>query len=225
MKKMSVLAVVISWLIAASATEKLQPLPGSKNLNTPERFDKYTSGMLSIVFDKREQAVRFDVNFQPNSNFWCAPRLWLTRGTLTNARIIRFDFKAKPQEGKEADIDAFLILDTTLPKVPLPKPTSTWKTVTVDLTKIPGKTAEVNHIAIAMKPQTPTMTYWIRNLEILAPASSPLEFDTSAVVKADAPGAVFIQGETLEFRLDANAAIPEKWELTDWQGRILRSGS
>lgn len=225
MNKMSIWAAVISLSITATAAEKLQPLPWSKELNKPERFDKHSSGTMAIVFDKNEQAVRFDVNFRPNTRFWCAPRLWLEREALNNAKSIRFDFKAQPQKGKEADINTFLIFNARPPYFPLPKPTSEWRTVTVDLDKIAGKPAEVSNIAIAMNPQSPTMTYWIRNLEILAPASVSIEFDTSVVIKAVAPGTVFTQGESLEFCLDADAAVPEKWSLTDWRGKELRSGN
>ncbi len=50
------------------------------------------------------------------------------------------------------------------------------------------------------------------------------QMETAVILKAEAPGTFFIQGEPLKFTL----TLPEKitsWKLLDWRGNILSSGS
>jgi hypothetical protein len=223
MKKVLILTVAVSLFSAVKADE-LRQLPWSNGLNVPERFDRHSSGKVTISHDNDEQATRFDVKFTPGTRFWCAPRLWLERGAFAEAKVIRFDVKIKKQDKFGVNVDMFLILNSGPPYLQLSPPTQEWQTVTVDLTGKVKDPVSINNIAIAMNPNVPALTYWIRHLEFLGNQSVPIEFDVPVVMKATAPGTVFTQGEPLDFFLKLNADCPVKWILTDWQGKELRSG-
>lgn len=224
MNKGLISAIAACLSAAAITAGELQPLPWSKGLNVPERFDRHSSGKVAVSYDRKEQATRFDVEFSPGSRFWCAPRLWLERDAFADAKIIRFDFKVEQQAESREQVAASLVFNSAPPYFPLPEPKPEWQTVTVDLEKLSSKPAEVDNIAIAMNPKTPKLTYWIRNLEILGNRTGPAVADAAAAVTVAAPGAVFTQGEPLDFSLDA-AAGPVTWSLADWQGKELRSGN
>ena len=48
--------------------------------------------------------------------------------------------------------------------------------------------------------------------------------DTADAISAAAPGAVFLQGEPLEFKLKPHTAAPERWTLKNWKDEVVRTG-
>ena len=74
------------WIFAAVAAVgvlfagETVVLPWSENLNRVERFEKNCSGELTISKDAKENAIRFDAEFTPGTDFWCYPRLRLAAG-------------------------------------------------------------------------------------------------------------------------------------------------
>ena len=150
MNKGLISAIAACLSAAAITAGELQPLPWSKGLNVPERFDRHSSGKVTVSCDRKEQATRFDVEFPPGSRFWCAPRLWLERDAFADAKIIRFDFKVEqPNPGEQ--VATSLVFNSAPPYFPLPEPKPEWQTVTVDLEKLSSKPAKVDNIAIAMR--------------------------------------------------------------------------
>ena len=98
MNRFCMIACAVAVAAADLAAAELQTLWWSKRLNAPERFDRNSSGRVTVSRDEAEQAVRFDVEFTPETDFWVYPRLRFRGGeSFAGVDEIRFEFKAKQQ--------------------------------------------------------------------------------------------------------------------------------
>ena len=225
MRKLWIFAVVSCLMCAGTAGETLHTLPWSKRLNNPERFDRNSSGRMTVSYDEAEQAVRFDVQFDRKNDFWVYPRLRLQgEESLVDVDEIRFEFRAEQPEGSRGYAHAYFMFFGSKPYVTLPAPKEQWQSVTVRVADFITDPAAVKQIAIGMNPRSSRLTYWIRNLRMLSRKPFALPLDTAEMVVPAAPGTVFTQGEPLEFSLESSVAAPARWTLKEWRGRVLRSG-
>ena len=67
MNRFCMIACAVAVAAADLAAAELQTLWWSKRLNAPERFDRNSSGRVTVSRDEAEQAVRFDVEFTSGS--------------------------------------------------------------------------------------------------------------------------------------------------------------
>ena len=106
MNRFCMIACAAAVAAADLAAAELQTLWWSKRLNAPERFDRNSSGRVTVSRDEAEQAVRIDVEFTPETDFWVYPRLRFRGGeSFAGVDEIRFEFKAK-QQGQPGGIPA-----------------------------------------------------------------------------------------------------------------------
>lgn len=225
MNRFCMIACAVAVAAADLAAAELQTLWWSKRLNAPERFDRNSSGRVTVSRDEAEQAVRFDVEFTPETDFWVYPRLRFRGGeSFAGVDEIRFEFKAKQQGQPGGYKHAYLMFNSAMPYVALPTPKEEWQQVVIPVAGSVKDPAAVNHIAIGMNPRSPRLTYWIRNLELRSSRPRAIVPDTAEIVIPAAPGTVFTQEEPLEFSLESSVASPVRWTLKDWRGKVLRTG-
>ena len=128
------------WILAAVAAVgvlfagETVVLPWSENLNRVERFEKNCSGGLTISKDAKENAIRFDAEFTPGTDFWCYPRLRLAAGeSLAKAQAIRFEFRAEQEKPDAGYRCAYVMFENGMPYFTLPAPKPEYQQVTIPL--------------------------------------------------------------------------------------------
>ncbi|MBS1369467.1 MAG: hypothetical protein HPZ91_05860 [Lentisphaeria bacterium] len=224
MKKFGVFAAIAAAGLLAAGESVV--LPWSEGLNRAERFEKNSSGTMTVRADEKEKAVRFDVEFKPGTDFWCYPRLRLQpEETLANAEAIRFEFKAEQKDPAAGYRNAYVMFENGMPYFKLPEPKQEYRSVTINLAEAVKDPAAVRQLRIGMNPRSEKLTFFIRNIEVLGDPAKQPPCDTADAVVAHAPGAAFIQGEPLRFTLKPYAAAAPGWTLRNWKGELLRTGT
>lgn len=201
-------------------------LSWSKWLNDPAHYDNNTSGRLTRSFDKQEQAIRFDVEFTPGTDFWCYPRCYFPKGkTLQGVEKLRFEIKALPVSESGYKV-CFVMFEDGLPMVSYPAPTTQWQKVEINIADWVKSPAAVNSLRIGMNPLGDKLTYFIRNIELVGiPVDvSPAAIDAAEAITAAAPAALFTTAEPLQFTTTMRHDRLQ-WTLRNWDNRLLCTGS
>lgn len=224
---MKIIALATTFLFACSLLSGAETiLPWSAGLNRPERFEKNCSGAMTIRRDTRENAIRFDVKFSRNSDYWCYPRLRLhSHETLAGATAIRFEFRAVQKDPAAGYLHALVMFENGMPYFPLPPPKPEYQQVTIPLARAVKNPAAVRQLRIGMNPRSEELTFYLRNIEVIGKPTGPAPCDVAEVVTAEAPGAAFLQGEPVRFTLKSSVRLLPEWTLKNWKGEVLRSGS
>lgn len=220
------------WIFAAVAAVgvlfagETVVLPWSENLNRVERFEKNCSGELTISKDAKENAIRFDAEFTPGTDFWCYPRLRLRAGeSLAKAQAIRFEFRAEQEKPDAGYRCAYVMFENGMPYFTLPAPKPEYQQVTIPLAEAVKDPASVRQLRIGMNPRSERLTFFVRNIEVLGDPAGQPPCDVAEVVTAQTPGAAFIQGEPLRFTLKPFVVAGPQWALKNWKGETVRSGA
>lgn len=224
MKKLGSLAACVA--AGALMAGEILVLPWSAGLNRVERFEKNSSGKLIVSRDTKENAIRFDAEFSPGTDFWCYPRLRLRSGeSLEKAQAIRFEFRAEQKNPDAGYQCAYVMFENGMPYFPLPAPKPEYQQITIPLADAVKNPGAVRQLRIGMNPRSEQLTFFVRNIEVLGDPAEQPPVDAAEAVTAHAPGAAFIQGEPLRFKLTSLAVAAPRWTLKNWKGETIRSGS
>lgn len=220
---MKVLLLILCSLFFSAGAAELRPLPWSgNNICRAVRFEANSSGKMRITDDPVEKAVRFEIAFPPGADRWVYPYLRL-RATepFTGVEQIRFEFRVQT---KMKCRHAYVMFGEEKQYFSLPAPKTEYQSVTIPVASAVKNPAAVNDIRIGMNPEASDVVYYLRNLEFLTSKEPTRITDASLAVVAKSPGAVFLQGEALKFKLRPLAALPGKWSLKNWRNEMLRQG-
>ncbi len=213
---------LVLGISTAVGADELRTIFWSRNLCIPARFAANTSGQMTISADTADNAVRFDVTFEQGTDYWAYPKFHLqSNETFADVEAIRFDIRAEAAGGFRS---AYLMFNGKQPYVPIPIPDGEYRNITVKLDRTLWNPAEIKTVQIGMNPNTPKLTFFIRNLEFLTTKKIAAVFDTADTVTAEAPGSVFLQGDSPTFSLKPHAAIPAQWELYNWKDEKINRG-
>lgn len=215
--------VAAAVMTAATVFAAPRPLPWSQGIGKAANFKANSSGKMTISDDAKANAVRFDVEFKPGTDFWAYPALNLRGESLADVSEIRFEFKAEQQPADAGYRCVYVMIGDEKPYFTLSAPKAEYQSVTIDVAKAVKNPAAVKSLKIGMNPKGAKLTFFIRNLEFLGEKKNAA-YDAADAVVAAAPGTVFLQGEPLEFKLKPYAAVPAKWTLRNWKDETLRSG-
>lgn len=208
----------------AGAAE-LRPVPWSEGICVPGRFEINSSGKMTAAADPADNAVNFEVTFAPGSDFWAYPVLRLQeKESLADVDVIRFDFKARQGKADAPYSHAYVMFSGEPQYYSMPEPKAEYQTVTINVAEAMKNPAAVRAIRIGVNPTDPQLSFSIRNLQFLSNRKMSSDFETSDAVKANAPAAAFVQGESLNFELKKYAAVPCRWTLRNWKNEIVREG-
>lgn len=209
-------------LLSSAAGAELRLLPWSENVCRAARFEANSSGRMRITDDPAEKAVRIEVEFPPGADRWVYPYLRLRAPeSLAGVERIRFEFRTETEVTCRF---AHVMFGEEKPYFKLPAPKTEYQAVTIDVASAVRRPETIAALRIGMNPDAPKLTWFIRNLEFFGTREPARVTDASLAVAAGAPGAAFLQGETLKFRLDPLAARPSHWTLKNWKNETVRQG-
>ena len=214
--------ILFTCMLLVAAAAFAAPLPWSQGICTAANFQASSSGKMTISNDTKENAVRFDVEFKPGTDFWAYPALNLKGESLADVGEIRFEFKAE-QQPADAGYRCAYVMFGEKPYFTLPTPKEEYQSVVIDIAKAVKNPAAVKSLKIGMNPKGAKLTFFIRNLEFQKKKNASA-IDTAAAIAAMAPGAAFVQGEPLAFTLKPGVQLPVKWTLKNWKDETVRKG-
>lgn len=209
-------------LIPAADNVKLNEAAWAKFFADPASWRANASGKTEITASGN--AVRFKLTFTKNGDNWCYPYFKFRAGkNLSGIKKIRFKIRVLdlPEGGKI--VNNLVMFADGMPRVPYPRPDKEFKTVTIDVAKYVKSPEKVSSIRIGLNTRNcGTVTYEISDLVFLT-ESDETAMAVEDIIRADAPGGIFAQGQRLRFF--SQAVFPElSWELKDWKGRSLDKG-
>ncbi|MDQ0289214.1 hypothetical protein [Oligosphaera ethanolica] len=223
MMKQLTAAILASALSIASlaAAPAPQTFPAPADLLQPERWEKNSSGAMSIAFDADEQALVFDVKFHPDVDHWIYPGFRLGNGeTLHGADAISFELKISPQDDYQGLATANVMLAGLHP-YQAPEP-GQWQDITV---KLPGATSKGQEEAmlfrVGMNPKHDSHRFALRNIRF---HGTPQRRYIAPVLATAAPGAVWLEQEEPTFTI--NAPLDNlRYVLKNWHGTVLKEST
>ena len=141
----------------------------------PERWNKNTSGEMTISRDETENAVRFDIDFKTAKDPWFYPFIRLEPGESFDAdKVLQFDYKVQVTEGTPGFKFGFIWMvdagnrDFKPPfRTSLPVTDGEWCTATMPLvSKTMTDPAAIRIIRIGANPNATggKVSAWIRNV-------------------------------------------------------------
>lgn len=187
----------------------------------PESWRKNSSGTLTVTRAEEEKALRFDVEFKAGTDFWAYPEVKLPEGIPADIRFLSFEIRID-QRQPEAGYKCALVMfgkGGSAQWQPAPR----WQRVVIDLDKSNIKRAEADVLRIGANPKSPNMTFFLRNVMFLREAPATTGALTAKLVEAEAPAALFLDGEKPRFTV--RQPIPGlRYELLDRHNRTVGSG-
>ena len=141
-------------------------------LNSPSAWTRNDSAdTYRCVYDEAEQAVRFDVEWKPNSSrgawFFPVHTLKLPEESLAGAKMIEFEVKTA-QDKVENDFGEVVVMalykDKPVRYLPYLRPMREWG---VRRAAVSSDSGEYIGLRFGVTPAGRRLTYWIRNVRIL----------------------------------------------------------
>ncbi len=209
----ALLFILAPCVIAAGAV-----FPAWQEMKDANRWNRNSSGDLKISFDKKEQALRFDVTFKPGVDKWVYPQFkTIGRETYHGTTGISFDIKILPQGKPISCSGANVRCEGWIPFEP-PAP-GVWKHLSL---RFPAADRGATpFFAIGVNPKTPVFSYLVKNIVF---EGTPQERQAPPSIAVDAPGGVFAENAPLTFR--STVRLPGlNYTVKDWRGKVLQSGS
>ena len=142
--------VAAAVMMTATVFAAPRPLPWSQGICSAANFEANSSGKMTISDDAKENAVRFDVELKPGTDFWVYPVLKLKGESLADVSEIRFEFKAKQENPAAGYRCAYVMIGGEKPFFPLPTPKEEYQSVTIDVAKAVKNPAAVKALKIGM---------------------------------------------------------------------------
>lgn len=140
-----------------------------KRLNRPESWRRNDSGVQwSCRYDEREEGLRFDVAWKPDSSRWFYPecKLKLPEESLADAKYLEFEVKTVQDKVENDFSDQNVMLVGTPPDEYLTylAPTFAWEKRRVLL---PPSAKMATSVRIGANPKGTRLTFWLRNVRLL----------------------------------------------------------
>lgn len=140
-----------------------------KRLNRPESWRRNDSGVQwSCRYDEREEGLRFDVAWKPDSSRWFYPecKLKLPEESLADAKYLEFEVKTFQDKVENDFSDQNVMLVGTPPDEYLTylAPTFAWEKRRVLL---PPSAKTATSVRIGANPKGTRLTFWLRNVRLL----------------------------------------------------------
>ncbi|MGI5924318.1 MAG: hypothetical protein ACOX9E_10275 [Lentisphaeria bacterium] len=213
----AILASALS-LAALTAAPLPQSFPTHAELRKPERWEKNSSGAMTIAFADNEQALVFDVKFPPKVDRWVYPVFRLNNNeTLHGADAISFELKIAPQDDYQGIATANVMLaGTHFYQAPEP---GEWHDITV---KLPGPADEKQEAAtlfrLGMNPKHDIHRFFVRNIRF---HGTPQQRYIAPALATAAPGTVWLEQEEPTFTI--NTALDNlRYVLKDWRSTVIK---
>lgn len=163
LKKIFVLLAVLSmgtWLLAAGPA-----------FDNPHNWQANSNGKMTISYDDNEKAIRFNVEFKPEKDLWAYPKIELDK---VPAQTQTFSFETRSSQiDDKAGYRCGYVMFAPLKKNIRYQPSSAWQTVSIDFTANKIVPAQIKSLQIGLNPNSPKVTFWIRNMKFLATDSTP----------------------------------------------------
>ncbi len=204
-----------------------ETIPWSTSLNDVERWQKNSSGEMTIRADQSEAALRIDADFSNtgNGNYWVYPGFELKGGEdFARAKSLSFDIKTD-QPGDSGFRDACIMINrvggTSTDIRYSPPGNGGFQTVTIPLDGLDLEAPKALRLRIGLNPEASKVTFFLRNIRLDDGLASQ-GIDTALAVKAAAPGTMFYNTEPLMFEF----AIPGKadYVISDIYGTMVATG-
>ncbi|MBI4976831.1 MAG: hypothetical protein HZC28_05080 [Spirochaetes bacterium] len=172
-KTVAPIVIPVFTVLAGNPAFIARTLPADE----PSRWRINASGELKIERDASENAVRFDVQFKPNTDFWVYPEFMLSlpNESLSNAVGMSFDIKCGDISPKGFAYNYVMLVVEGVKEtgrsfnLAYPPPTKEWKTVNINFGADASKEfkpADTKVIRIGMNPKQEKFTYWVRNITV-----------------------------------------------------------
>ncbi len=141
----------------------------------PKRWSHNSSGKIDITEDKEENAIRVDLEFQPNTDHWAYPSfsLKLPAESLIGAAGVSFEIKSKRIDPSGFATALLMIgmdekVDGGVTHYFPYTPKTEWQTVYISFdadAPVAFNTGDIRRLAIGANPIQNDYVYWIRNIK------------------------------------------------------------
>ena len=140
------------------------PVPLNRAVD-PVCWKANSSGRMTVDFDRKQQAVRFDVEFPQKVDRWCYPefRLQLPQESLQGAYCIEFEVKAATSSPLPYAL-FWVRLDGKLLRLPFEPPTEKWEKRSILLDALDG--GKITALQLGTNPRG-NISLWVRNFKVL----------------------------------------------------------
>ena len=186
----------------------------------PESWRKSSSGSLTITRDEAEKALRFDVTFPPDKDFWAYPEAKLQGGIPATVKYLTFEIKIE-QQNPEAGYKCAYVMFGKGGKASW-KPSLRRQRVVIDLDEAKIDRNKAETLCIGANPKSPGMTFYLSKVEFLEklPETGPA---VAEWVETAAPATLFTDGQKPEFTV--KKSYPGlTFEVLDRHDRAILSG-
>ncbi|UKI32850.1 MAG: hypothetical protein L6W00_04710 [Lentisphaeria bacterium] len=153
---------------------------------------------MAISRDTEEKAIRFDVKFQPETDFWAYPEFKLPEGIPAGKKYLVFEAKLtqqNPAAGYKTACVMFRIQRGTVRWTPSPR----WQQVVIDLDARKIDRDAVKCLRIGANPKSPGMTLLLRNVKLLEQLPKEESRNAADLIRSNAPAMLFPDGAPIGF--------------------------
>lgn len=208
-------------LLGVAGTLFSAALPFSEEMNKPERYQKNSSGKLSIRIDPATQALQFVFSGKENEkDQWLYPLFVLKEGeNPETARTLSFDIKID----KGAAGQALVILFPGDIHIPCTTPQRDWKHIEIDLTKVKTDLAQIKKIAIGLNTRDANLVFSLKNVTLDNGVSQPVAAE--GIQMSNDVGGAYFADRIPTFSLRPAFASTRGYVLRNSRGTILQQGN
>lgn len=153
---------------------------------------------MAISRDTEEKAIRFDVKFQPETDFWAYPEFKLPEGIPAGKKYLVFEAKLtqqNPAAGYKTACVMFGYKGGTVRWTPSPR----WQQVVIDLDARKIDRDAVKCLRIGANPKSPGMTLLLRNVKLLEQLPKEESRNAADLIRSNAPAMLFPDGAPIGF--------------------------
>ena len=122
-------------------------------------------------YDKKEKAIRFDVEFPAFVDRWIYPEFILKGNeSLHRAKGVEFEIKTTPSMPKESVFMVVMDQKSDHDKsvlIRFPLPSAEWGKRIITFDEFVERPETVKMIRLGINPRVNKQSYWIRNLQII----------------------------------------------------------
>ena len=212
----------LGFCLAASAAK----LPCDR----PEYWKKNSSGTMKIERDDAENAVRFQVEFKPGTDYWAYPELKLPSGGIpADAKYLVFEAKMTQQDPGAGYSRVYVMFGYKGGNISW-TPSTEWQQVVIDLDARKVDLSQMKALRIGAHPKSPGLTFSIRNVEFHFAPPSPNLRQTGKLLRSTAPAMLFTDNVPLRFTVTeklpgASYKVLDCYDREVAAGEVPESGS
>ena len=211
----------LSLFLGVAGTLFSAALPFSEEMNKPERYQKNSSGKLTIKIDPATQALHFVFSGKKNEkDQWIYPLFVLKDGeNLKSARTLSFDIKID----QGAASQALIILFPGDIHIPYTIPQRDWNHIEIDLTKIKTDLAQIKKIAIGLNTREANLEFSLKNVSLDNGLSQPMAAE--GVQMSNDVGGAYFADRIPTFSLKPAFTSARGYTLRNSRGTVLQQGN